>query len=74
MNIREVIKKYLEEKEFDGLYGCECGCAVDDLMPCGELNNLSECEPGYKSPASPESEFDFMIGPHKTEEATPYST
>jgi len=47
MNCREIVKKYLEENGYDGLY-ChgECGCLLDDLAPCD--SDFTSCEPGYK--------------------------
>jgi hypothetical protein len=43
-----MIEEYLLEHGFDGLFNGdgECGCVLDDLVPCGELN--AECEAGYK--------------------------
>ena len=38
-------KEWLTRHGYDGLCGYECGCALDDLMPCGEPDN--DCKPGY---------------------------
>lgn len=67
-DLQEFIKECLIEKGYDGLY-CpgECACENDDLFPCGEPSSLRECHPGYKYPASEESEFDFVIGPKRGE-------
>jgi len=47
-NGSEMIKRFLEEHGFDGLYTDECGCQLSDLMPCsGEW--AIECKAGYKS-------------------------
>ena len=47
MTIREIIKKHLEDNGFVGLCSYECGCDIDDLMPCMEHSEL--CEPAkYK--------------------------
>ncbi len=48
MNVKEIIQQYLQANGYDGLCNgdIECGCALVDLMPCGEYG--SECEPGYK--------------------------
>jgi hypothetical protein len=46
MKIKEIIKKYLEENGYDGLYNDECGCSKDDLFPCDFSPDF--CEPGYK--------------------------
>lgn len=50
MNIREIVRRFLIEKEYDGLYNAEsecCGCNKDDLMPCDEPE-IYDCEAGYK--------------------------
>jgi len=50
MNVREIVKKYLEQNGFDGLV-CqdgECGCILSDVSPCGDM--LDSCEPGYVVP------------------------
>ena len=31
---QDMVIKYLEENGYDGLCGDECGCEIDDLMPC----------------------------------------
>ena len=46
-NVRGIMKHFLIRNKFEGLYHAgECGCELDDLMPCGE--DPSHCEPGYK--------------------------
>ena len=47
MTIRELIAKYLRDNGYDGLAGDECGCGLDDLMPC---DNPLECVPGHAVP------------------------
>ncbi|WP_295438173.1 hypothetical protein, partial [Thiolapillus sp.] len=32
---RDMVAAYLREHGFDGLFCDECGCSLDDLMPCG---------------------------------------
>lgn len=51
MNVREIVKKWLQENGYEGLCSgwISCGCAIDDLMPCDELDP-THCEPGYKVP------------------------
>ena len=46
-NIKEILQAYLRVNGFDGFYNRdgECGCSVDDMMPCGECSG--ECAPGY---------------------------
>ncbi len=44
--IKDIIKTWLKDNGYDGLYDDECGCEIDDLFPCGEPNE--HCEAGYK--------------------------
>ncbi len=53
-NIATIVTKWLRAHGYDGL--CipgECGCCVDDLMPCGCCCE-GECRAGYKGPPTPE--------------------
>ena len=46
MNVKEIIKNYLKDNCYDGLFNeDDCGCSIIDLAPCDEIG-LS-CEPGY---------------------------
>lgn len=44
----EIVKAHLEREGFGGLVadGGECGCELDDLVPCA--GDCSHCSPGYK--------------------------
>ena len=71
MTVKEIVKKYLEENGFDGLYCDDCGCKTDDLIPCDNEGCL-DCQPGYKNPYTPDDEEDdlvwagnWRIGPEK---------
>jgi hypothetical protein len=47
MNVRVIVKKFLEENGYDGLCNDDlCGCKLDDLFPC-DCCGL-DCEPGYE--------------------------
>jgi hypothetical protein len=48
MTVLEIIKKYLDENGYDGLYNEEfdCGCIKDDLVPCDDMGK--NCSPGYE--------------------------
>jgi hypothetical protein len=51
LNIGDIVKKWLKDNNFDGLANpeVECGCEVDDLMPCGlECCHITECEAALK--------------------------
>jgi hypothetical protein len=65
MDVKDIIGKYLKENNYDGLYcpGYECGCGIDDLIPCGEY--CGECEPGIKFYGKFEGEDCWLFGPKK---------
>ena len=66
MTVKEIVKKYLIEHGYDGLYSSgECACKLDDFMPCG-CEGIELCEAGYLQ--EPDSElkkegWDYYIGP-----------
>jgi len=64
MNVKEIIKAWLKEHKYEGLFNSdiECGCKLDDFMPCGEMRH--DCEAGYIQPGSHDG-FDFMVGADK---------
>lgn len=70
MNVHDIVKKWLERYEYEGLFCDECSCELSDLFPCGE-NNVSGCEPGYKFPCpgeekcEPGGDCNFHIGLNK---------
>jgi hypothetical protein len=58
--IKEIVKEYLEKNGYDGLYGLpDCGCSVDDLMPCDEPG--VNCAPGYYGPCMCDDDHRFHI-------------
>lgn len=66
MNTIEIIKKYLEENKYDGLFCDYCGCSIDDLIPC-DGDYITNCEPGHKIKCDPETcsadgDCEFHIG------------
>ena len=46
MEIRQIVEQWLRANGYDGLTTVDCGCVVDDLMPCGEC--IANCKAGYK--------------------------
>ena len=44
--IREIVLKYLKENGYDGLCNNDCGCGLNDLMPC-DGKSIGECRAGY---------------------------
>jgi hypothetical protein len=69
MDIKEIVKSYLEDNGYAGLWSPEgeCACVNDDLFPCGEV--FSECEAGYKA-ACDCGEHDWHIVANKPEPPT----
>lgn len=60
MNVKKIVKEYLEKNGYDGLYSVDdCACEVSDLMPCEEMG--WDCTAGYKFPCDC-GEHDFHIG------------
>lgn len=45
----DMVRDYLERNGYDGLVddGRECGCCLEDLMPCGGEYAMT-CEAGYR--------------------------
>jgi hypothetical protein len=49
MNVKQITIAYLKENGFDGLHSEECGCGVDDLMPC-DGEGIEHCKPAKAVP------------------------
>ncbi|MEN6426075.1 MAG: hypothetical protein ABFE13_11970 [Phycisphaerales bacterium] len=45
MRCSGIVATWLRDNGYDGLAGEECGCGVEDLMPC--CDTYAECEPAY---------------------------
>jgi len=64
MTVKEIIKTYLREHGYDGLYNNgECGCEIDDIGPCESI--IDDCRPGYKVPCDCEEGCAFHIKAEK---------
>ena len=59
MTVKEAMIKYLKDNGYGGLYNDngECGCEVDDLMPCMS-EGIENCECGYKVTCNEECTHD----------------
>ena len=64
MNVKEIVLDYLLKNKYEGLFneGSECGCLIDDFMPCCD-GLCVDCQPGYKLPG--DEECDFLVGPEQ---------
>ena len=61
MDVIEIVREYLEEKNFDGLFSefGECACLTNDLVPCDSCFDL--CQPGYRTSCDCGEGHDFHI-------------
>jgi hypothetical protein len=50
MNIVKIIKQYLKKNGYDGLCNMDCGCGINELNVCSEIN--IDCIPAYKTKAN----------------------
>jgi len=57
ITVKQILTGWLKKHGYDGLCGDECGCGLDDLIPCD--GNPADCVPGYKVPCPPEYVEDF---------------
>ena len=61
ISVYEIVKAYINNNGYDGLFNAdgECACEKDDLDPCGEMSG--ECYAGYKFPCDC-GDHDYHIG------------
>lgn len=48
--VQAMVYDRLREDGYDGLYNDDCGCEIDDLVPCGAIEE--NCRAGYKVPCT----------------------
>ena len=68
MTVKNIVLAYLISHGYDGLWTDECGCKLDDLMPCAGAGGAPDgCEPGYLLACDCEVDSEepcpFHIGP-----------
>jgi hypothetical protein len=64
INVKSIVAEYLKENGYYGLCKDTCGCVIDDLMPCGNDwngTNCHDCQPGYRVTCNCEGECDFHL-------------
>lgn len=44
-NVKQIVKKYLKENGYTALVGDNCGCSINDLMPCDYC--VPSCQAAY---------------------------
>jgi len=60
VTVKEIVKQYLIDNGFDGLYSYDCGCKVGDLMPCDGVGiscGPATCIPGYLRPGDDNADW-----------------
>lgn len=74
MTLKKIIRKYLEDNGYDGLYNetDQCSCEVGELITCSEPTDIESCNAGYKTKCIPEEchafgNCDWHISPNKEE-------
>lgn len=50
MDIKDIIIEYMTKNGYDALYSDECGCHINDLFPCCEMQG--DCRTGYANECS----------------------
>ena len=48
MTVCQIVSEWLKANRFDGLCNHDCGCGLNNLMPCEDGGNISSCVPAYK--------------------------
>ena len=62
VTVLSIVEAYLRAHGYDGLYyEGDCGCLLDDLAPCGEMDQ--RCRPGVRQPCSCEWGCKWHVGP-----------
>jgi hypothetical protein len=61
MNIKEIVKKYLDDNGYDGVVNIdiECGCSKEDFPLCQEA--CDECEAAYRAKNDNPLEDDYFF-------------
>lgn len=74
-NVREMTAQWLRANHYDGLCNPdgECGCGLDDLMPCQCINER-ECVCAYEIPVPDGNEYDRMFSTSNSEQNWPSDT
>jgi len=50
VTVASIVEAWLKSNGYDGLCTEDCGCGLEDLMPCCE--DCGGCEPGYAHTAT----------------------
>lgn len=61
MTVKEIVADWLKAHDCEGLYSEDCGCKLDDLMPCGEPN--FNCVAAVNDPAEHDPEVQVWMTP-----------
>ncbi len=66
MTVQDIILKYLNDNEYDGLTnGDDCACKLKDIVPCCDIDVMC-CKPGYLIKCKGCSDYVYCISINKT--------
>ena len=69
--VREIVREYLVANGYDGLWNDDCGCPLDDFMPCDpDWKFIGDCQPGHAKTWVEDGEVVSGIGPDDEWELT----
>jgi len=64
MTVKQMVEGFLTVNGYDGLYTTDCGCFVEDLMPCTGYGCIpGTCEAGVKKTWAEDGVACIGIGP-----------
>ena len=68
MTISDIVLEYLKSNGYDGLMKEDCGCTINDYMPCGG-EYIDDCETAYAVdvPEGIDSDGDIVLVKTKKE-------
>ena len=64
MTVKEIVIRYLQFHGYDGLCNIDCGCGLDNLMPCGDISEA--CEVAMAGP-DPDGDCEVYFSPVRSE-------
>jgi hypothetical protein len=61
MEVRDIVRYFLKNAGYEGLAGQDCGCELDDLMPCDDTQ-VPTCETAMKVPCNRDEDYGLCDG------------
>jgi hypothetical protein len=69
MEVKNLAQMMLRKSGYTGLINGDCGCSLEDFMPCGEC--CCNCDPGYLHPDGHVYRYRFCGVDNDPEEVLP---